>query len=260
MKLSSYVKKKLNDLSILNELKNTCYIGDDVRASWIGDYDTDTDVNEFKNYAKWSLQHWNMYYGFFYHIKQNKINYILDAACGTGYNTKMLSEYLPESIIFGVDLNKESIMLAEKYNSAKNICYKIDDLLSCTFEVKFDYIYFVEILEHIKEYNHYIIIDKLLNLLQDDGYLFITTPNELDNKDSEYGHIGFLNRERTQNFIKRYENNIVLSQFYDNKRLETDNCIIDEPINTYQNTSSGVGGIQGAPNKSHFKIILKNYI
>ena len=96
--------------------------------------------------------------------------------------------------------------------------------------------------------------------MQDDGYLFITTPNELDNKDSEYGHIGFLNRERTQNFIKRYENNIVLSQFYDNKRLETDNCIIDEPINTYQNTSSGVGGIQGAPNKSHFKIILKNYI
>ena len=25
------------------------------------------------------------------------------------------------------------------HNSAKNICYKIDDLLSCTFEVKFDY-------------------------------------------------------------------------------------------------------------------------
>ena len=58
-----------------------------------------------------------MYYGFFSHIKQNKINYILDAACGTGYNTNMLSKYLPESIIFGVDLDKESIILANKYNS-----------------------------------------------------------------------------------------------------------------------------------------------
>ena len=199
-----------------------------------------------------------MYYGFFSHIKQNKINYILDAACGTGYNTNMLSKYLPESIIFGVDLDKESIILANKYNSTKNICYKIDDLLSSTFEVKFDYIYFVEILEHIKEYNHYIMIDKLLSLLQDDGYLFITTPNELDNPDATTEHIGLLNRERTHDFINKYKKNIIHSQFYDNKRLETDNCIIDEPINTYQNTSSGVGGIQGAPNKSHFKIIFKD--
>ena len=250
-------KQKLNDLTILNELKNSCYIGDDVRASWIGEYDTDTDINEFKNYAKWSLQHWNMYYGFFSHIKQNKINYILDAACGTGYNTKMLSEHLPESIIFGVDLDKNSIRLANKYNSDKNIVYKIDDLLSCAFEVKFNYIYFVEILEHIKDCEHYIIIDKLLGLLEDDGYLFITTPNELDNKDATHGHIGFLNRERAQKFIKKYENNIVMSQFYDNSKLDTDDYIIDEPIHTYQYTSSGIGGIQGAPNKSHFKIILK---
>ena len=61
-------KPKLNDLIILQELKCSCYSGNDVRASWIADYSMDTDVEEYKNYAKWSLQHWNMYKGFLNHV------------------------------------------------------------------------------------------------------------------------------------------------------------------------------------------------
>ena len=60
-------KPKLNDINILQELKNSCYTGNDIIASWISQYDTDTDINEFKNYARWSLQHWNMYKGFLDH-------------------------------------------------------------------------------------------------------------------------------------------------------------------------------------------------
>ena len=57
-------KPKLNDLQILQELKNSCYANNDVRASWIAEYSMDTDVDEFKNYAKWSQLLWNMYKGF----------------------------------------------------------------------------------------------------------------------------------------------------------------------------------------------------
>ena len=64
---------KLNDITLLNILKKSCYTNDDVRASWIADYALDTDVPQFKNYAKWSLQHWNMYYGFLHDI-ENKQN------------------------------------------------------------------------------------------------------------------------------------------------------------------------------------------
>lgn len=251
-------KPNLNDINILQELKDSCYTGNDVRASWIADYNTETDIPQFKNYAKWSLQHWNMYKGFINNIKQNnKPVYILDAACGIGFNTKMLSQEIPNSILFGVDLDKNSIELANKYNMDKNIVYKLDDLFNCSFDFKFDYIFFLEILEHIKSENHYIIIDKLLNLLNDDGYLFISTPNELDNPDALSEHIGLLNRKRTSQFINRYKNNIVESSFYDNSKLHTSDYTIEEPIETYEYTSSGVGGILNAPNKSHFKIIMQ---
>lgn len=256
------LKPKLNDIIILQELKNSCYTGNDIRASWIADYSIDTDIPEFKNYAKWSLQHWNMYKGFLNNIvNTSEINnnsiYILDAACGIGFNTKMLLEHIPNSILFGIDLDKNSINLANKYNIDKNITYLLDDLFNCSFENKFDYIFFLEILEHIKADKHYIIIDKLLSMLKDNGRLFISTPNELDNLDAPTEHIGLLNRTRTKEFINKYNNNIVHSQFYDNLKLDETEYTIDEPISTFENTSSGIGGISTAPNKSHFKIILK---
>lgn len=218
----------------------------------------DTDVDEFKNYAKWALEHWNMYKGFLNLVeKKDKQIYILDAACGIGHNTKLLSEHIPNSILYGVDMDDNSIKLANKYNKSENIFYLLDDLFLCSFEFKFDYIFFLEILEHIKADGHHIIIDKLLNLLNDDGYLFISTPNELDNPDANTGHIGFLNRERTSQFIERYKNNIIFSSFYDNTKLHKNDYTINEPIETYEYSSSGIGGIEGAPNKSHFKIIMK---
>jgi 2-polyprenyl-3-methyl-5-hydroxy-6-metoxy-1,4-benzoquinol methylase len=257
MTILSLPKLKLNDINLLNELKNSCYTGNDVRASWITEYLIDTDILEFKNFANWSLQHWNMYKGFLNNIElNNEPLYILDAACGIGFNTKMLSENIENATLFGIDLDENSITLANKYNSDKNIIYKVGDLLSYSFEFKFKYIFFLEILEHINANNHYIIIDKLLNLLTEDGLLFITTPNELDNPDCNTEHIGLLNRERTQQFINKYKKNIIESQFYDNSKLLTDDNIIDESIETYQITSSGVGGISTAPNKSHFKLVL----
>ena len=37
---------------ILEELKRSCYTNNDVRASWITDYALETDIIEYKNYAK----------------------------------------------------------------------------------------------------------------------------------------------------------------------------------------------------------------
>lgn len=255
--VSQITKQKLNDISILNELKSLCHDGNDGRACWIAEYLLDTDITEFKNYARWSLQHWNMYKGFLKHVTFKPCINILDAACGNGFNTKMLTYELPNSKIYGVDMNNNVINLSKKYNTYSNIEYSCGDLFNYNPDIKFEYIFFLEILEHIKAENHYNIIDKLLGLLTDDGLLFISTPNELDNKDATSEHIGLLNRERTLAFIDRYKNNFVHTEFYDNRKLETEDCIISEPIDTYQHSSWGVGSISSAPNKSHFKLVLK---
>ena len=47
------------------------------------------------------------------------------------------------------------------------------------YMIYIDFDYKMKIIE-----NRIDIIDKLLNLLNDDGYLFISTPNELDNPDA----------------------------------------------------------------------------
>lgn len=184
-----------------------------------------------------------MYTGFFNEINTNKKLNILDAACGNGLNTKMLSEIFVNSSIVGVELNEDCINFANEYNNSNNIEYVHSDLFNYNTDIKYDYIFFLEILEHIRADKHYIIIDKLLGLLSEDGLLFISTPNELDNPDGSHGHIGFLNRERTKLFIDRYKNNIINSQFYDNKLLDSNNYIIDSSIDTFEFSSWGVGGL-----------------
>ena len=117
----------------------------------------------------------------------------------------------------------------------------------------------MEILEHIKADKHYEIINKLLNLLNDDGLLFLSTPNELDNMDGISGHIGLLNRSRAKLFIDKYKNNIVSGIFYDNSKLHLtlNEYIINEDVTTFEDSSWGIGGNPNCKNKSNFKIILK---
>ena len=40
-------KPKLNDLQILQELKNSCYANNDVRASWIAEYSMESTTLEY---------------------------------------------------------------------------------------------------------------------------------------------------------------------------------------------------------------------
>ena len=54
-----------------------------------------------------------------------------------------------------------------------------------------------------------------------------------------------------------YKNNFVNTEFFDNTKLDSENYIINESIETYQQSSSGIGGVSSAPNKSHFKIVLR---
>lgn len=169
----------------------------------------------------------------------------------------MISKNFPNAEIIGIEQNTKCIKFAKKYNNSDKITYLQEDLFLFSTSKKFNYIFFLEVLEHINAERHYEIIDKLLDMLTTDGLLFISTPNELDNPDCDNGHIGLLNRYRTKQFIERYCNNLLSTQFYNNKLLLTDDYIIDEKIETFENSSWGIGGVSNALNKSNFKLILK---
>jgi 2-polyprenyl-3-methyl-5-hydroxy-6-metoxy-1,4-benzoquinol methylase len=237
----------INDVDLLNQIKNICYI-DDVRASWIGPGLPQTNVVEFENFAKWATEHWSMYSGFL-GLVNNQSN-ILDIGCGTGYATKCLSYIFENNQITAIDMSKACIDFALNHNNSKNIEYINDDFTVAKFSKKFDYIFLLDTIEHIYPEQHYAFLNKSLSLLSNNGLLFLTTPNainELDNKD----HKGLFNTQRLKLFIEKYRGNIINSQFYNNKKMLTGNekeYIIKEHIKTFESNSE---------NKSHLKLILK---
>lgn len=243
------LKSPLNDVNLLEKIKRTCYVQSDVRASWIASYDFKTDIIEYENYATWALQHWMMYTGFLEGI-ENFSGSIIDVGCGVGYSTAMLADRFPKSRVVGIDMSSESIQFARSYNARENVSYIEGDFFNFNTKTKFDLVFALEILEHIKAVNHFRFIKKLFAILNNSGTCFISTPNALDELDVETGHIGMLNRERAKIFIKKLKFSIIRSFFYNNKLLHTKDLkqfLIDKDMTEYENENSA----------SHFAFILK---
>ena len=229
------------------------YEGRDVRATWVGAGIAQTSIDELKPFAAWANSHWGMYFGFNNYFSEISEGYVLDIGCGTGNMTANLSHVFPERKIEGLDLNLRVLSFAKQFNSNSNIEYKYENAFNQKNLGRFSACFAVEILEHIPPLMHNQFIDGCLAALKPGGLLFLTTPNELDTPDAEYGHIGFLNRERAKVFFEKYEENLVEVSFYDNAKLslpDSDTALISGSAKDFEK----VDGV----NRSHFRIIMKN--
>lgn len=195
----------INDMSLLKDMKEIIFHDGDVRPVWIGGGIAKTDVIEFSPYANWSNEHWSIYYSFFDDIDNFKSKNILDVGCGSGFCSKNLSLFFEDSKILGIDIDDISINFCEKYNSGSGITYRKESIVTFNTNNKFDYIFLIETLEHIKHEHHYNIINNLLNMLTQDGKIFICTPNEDDFSSEERGHVGILTNYYFNKFRKKYK-------------------------------------------------------
>jgi SAM-dependent methyltransferase len=229
---------KINDNDLLVKMKSIIFHDGDVRPVWVGPKLADTDVLEFKNYSKWANEHWGLYKAFISDMRDDST--ILDLGCGVGFCTINLSDVFKNSKIYGYDIDSVSTNFGIEYNSNENIKYLCEDIINNKL-IKSDFIFLVETLEHIKHQYHYTLIDNCLEALNNDGLLFISTPNEQTFVDGDRGHVGILTNEFFIKFKERYHDKIVSIEYYENTKLLDDNC------DNYINKNDG----------SHFKIILK---
>ena len=229
---------KINDKELLEKMKNIIFHDGDVRPVWIGPNLANTDILEYENYSKWANAHWGLYRAFLNETKDNST--ILDLGCGVGFCTINLSDTFKNSKIYGYDIDSVSTNFGVEYNSNKNVKYICEDIINNKL-IKSDFIFLIETLEHIKHKFHYSLIDNCLESLNENGLLFISTPNEQKFSDEDRGHVGILTKEFFKNFQEKYKNNIVSVEYYDNTKLLDDNC------ENYINKNDG----------SHFKITLK---
>ena len=93
----------------------------------------------------------------------------LDCACGSGYCTRYLSNYV--SKIVGHDLDQEAVNYARE-NYAADDCIFVDSLEGFNFDVIFS----IEIIEHIPRNQVADFVKHMHSLLKPEGVFIATTP------------------------------------------------------------------------------------
>jgi len=241
----------INDENTLELLRKICFTDKDVRAGWLGAGLPKTEEKSYQKLADWATEHLFIYFSFFPYLKDaGEKKEILDVGSGIGFATVCLAELWPKSNFVGIDYDKEAVRVARLFNHASNVTYLEKDFFQYKSRKTYDYIFALEVMEHVPASQHDELIKKCMALLAPEGKLFISTPNALDAKDDSYSHIGLLNRKRAKVFIRKYRNLIREGFFIDNKKLLTKNpskFIVKRKIEDFEDENH---------NLSHFHLVM----
>lgn len=113
---------------------------------------------------------------------------ILDVGCGRGELSYQLSKFAKK--VVGIDYSQDAIQIAkETYAEAvkeERLCYYCMDILRSQDSVKYDKIILADVYEHIDAAVMVKLLDKLKNMMTEDGKLFIHTAPNLDWYDKVY--------------------------------------------------------------------------
>ena len=116
-------------------------------------------------------EHLDRYYFAQTYVKGKRV---LDAACGTGYGTRLLAQVADH--VTGIDISPTAINHARKKYPVIALDFIEGDVLSLPFpDSSFDVVVSFETVEHIKEYQ--IFIRECRRVLTPNGILICSTPN-----------------------------------------------------------------------------------
>jgi 2-polyprenyl-3-methyl-5-hydroxy-6-metoxy-1,4-benzoquinol methylase len=102
---------------------------------------------------------------------EDKTKCVLEVGCGNGYSTERLEKLFPNYTV--IEPSIKNIELTQK--KTKNVFFVETLLEDLKLEGKFDYIFFLNIIEHVEDPIDS--LKRLIPLLEDDGKIFISCPN-----------------------------------------------------------------------------------
>lgn len=100
---------------------------------------------------------------------------ILDLGCGRGWITHALSQY---GEVIGVDLSTEVAM-----KLYPGLVFKQANIVTDELEGKYDIVVSSEVIEHLSTEDQRVYVKKAYALLDESGYLIMTTPNRPKNEE-----------------------------------------------------------------------------
>lgn len=119
--------------------------------------------------------------------KRRTNHHILEIGCGTGYNLDELQKW---GKVFGIDINQQAVKLAQEKGFNVVIKNVNKDALP---KNNFHSICLFDVLEHIE--NDRKLIQNIFNILNYNGYLFLTVP--------AYSFL-FSSHDKAMNHVRRY--------------------------------------------------------
>lgn len=168
---------------------------------------------------------------------------VLDAACGSGYGTKILAEGAAE--VVGMDISAEAIAYAENKYKQSNTRYLIGSVERLPFgDQTFDVVVSFETIEHVNESIQNSFLSEISRVLRKDGILIMSTPNKKIFTDergggySEY-HVKEFYVDEFKNFLDNKFDYVTFKQQFYAKSA----CIIGEEDCQAQIAGFGDGGV-----------------
>lgn len=98
----------------------------------------------------------------------------LDAGCGSGYGTEIIS-WLADSVI-GIDKDLLTIQYAKKHHSRPNLQFAVGDICNLPLDTPdiFDAVIAADVIEHVLDCESF--LERVYKLLKPNGRAVITTP------------------------------------------------------------------------------------
>lgn len=135
------------------------------------------------------------------HLFQTDI--VLDAGCGSGYGTKLLSNACARAV--GVDISTEAIDYA-KYKSdekSNTLEYRREDLSDLPINELFDAVVCIEVIEHLDKESQLKFMKSITHVLAIGGRFIVTTPVKKSEPMTEY-HKHEFSRDEFKDFLGRH--------------------------------------------------------
>ncbi len=103
---------------------------------------------------------------------------VLEIGCGIGTVSHLILKTVTNGKFTGVDISNDSIEIAKEFNkSNQNAEFIVNDMSSFQSNVKYDYIVFPDVLEHIPVENHSAIFDVVASVSSQTARIHINIPS-----------------------------------------------------------------------------------
>jgi 2-polyprenyl-3-methyl-5-hydroxy-6-metoxy-1,4-benzoquinol methylase len=105
-----------------------------------------------------------------------KFTKVLDAGCGSGLYAEQMAQKFPWITVIAVDVKKQDF----QFGQLSNLLFREGDLLKLEDSNSYDFIYCVDVLEHIP--NNVTVMENFYHALKDGGYLYLHMPYVIGEK------------------------------------------------------------------------------